>query len=109
MIDEQKFRKMAEAALEQLQRALEKAADTYEFEVDRNEGALTVEFEDPPARFVVSPNAPVRQVWVSARVKSFKLDWDESREAFVLAGDRRDLKQLMAGVIGEQLGEQVAL
>jgi CyaY protein len=108
-MDEQKFRKMAEEALEQLQRALEKAADTYEFEVDRNEGALTVEFEDPPARFVVSPNAPVRQVWVSARVKSFKLDWDEARGAFVLAGDRRDLKQLMAGVIGEQLGEEVVL
>ena len=109
MIDEQKFRKMAEEALEQLQRALEKAADTYEFEVDRNEGALTVEFEDPPARFVVSPNAPVRQIWVSARVKSFKLDWDEARGAFVLAADSRDLKSLMAGVIGEQLGEQVTL
>ena len=50
MIDEQKFRKMAEESLEQLQRALEKAADKYEFEVDRHEGALTVECEDPPAR-----------------------------------------------------------
>jgi CyaY protein len=109
MIDEQRFRKMAEESLGQLQRTLEKAADTYEFEVDRNEGALTVEFEDPPARFVVSPNAPVRQVWVSARVKSFKLDWDEARGAFVLAADQRDLKQLMAGVIGEQLGEEVSL
>src|ERR1700730_1309854 len=103
MLEEQKFRKLSEDALEQLQRALEKAADTYEFEVDRNEGALTVECEDPPARFVVSPNAPVRQIWVSARVKSFKLDWDETRTAFVLAADQRDLKQLMAGVIGEQL------
>src|ERR1700722_3347982 len=109
MMEEQKFRKMAEEALEQLQRALEKATDKYEFEVDRNEGALTVEFEDPPARFVVSPNAPVRQVWVSARVKSFKLDWDEARGAFVLAADQRDLKQLMAGVIGEQIGEEVSL
>lgn len=109
MIDEQKFRKMAEDALDKLQRALEKAADSYEFEVDRNEGALTVEFEDPPARFVVSPNAPVRQVWVSARVKSFKLDWDDTRGAFVLPADQRDLKQLMAAVIGEQLGEAVVL
>ena len=109
MMDEQKFRKLSEDALEQLQRALEKAADTYEFEVDNNQGALTVEFEDPPARFVVSPNAPVRQIWVSARVKSFKLDWDEARGAFVLPADQRDLKSLMAGVIGEQLGEDVAL
>jgi iron donor protein CyaY len=109
MIDEQSFRKHAEAALHQLQRSLEKAADTFEFEVDSKEGALTVEFEDPPARFVVSPNAPVRQIWVSARVKSFKLDWDESRKAFIFPADGRDLKQLMAGVIGEQLEETVTL
>lgn len=109
MMDEQKFRKLAEEALEQLQRVLEKATDKYEFEVDSNAGALTVEFEDPPARFVVSPNAPVRQIWVSARVKSFKLDWDEPRGVFVFPADQRDLKQLMAGVIGEQLGEDVTL
>lgn len=109
MMDEQVFRKHAEEAIEQLQRALEKAADSYGFEVDNNQGALTVEFEDPPARFVVSPNAPVRQIWVSARVKSFKLDWDEGRGAFVLPADQRDLKQLLAGVIGEQLSEDVTL
>ena len=109
MIDEQQFRKLAEDALEQLQRALEKAGDTYDFEVDSNQGALTVEFEDPPARFVVSPNAPVRQIWVSARVKSFKLDWDEKRGAFVFPADQRDLKGLMASVIGEQLGEEIEL
>ncbi|HEY4087244.1 MAG TPA: iron donor protein CyaY [Bryobacteraceae bacterium] len=107
MIDEQVFRKHAEQAIEQLQRALEKAMDRHEFEVDSNQGALTIEFEDPPARFVVSPNAPVRQIWVSARVKSFKLDWDEARNAFVLGG--KDLKELIGGVIGEQLEEEVTL
>jgi CyaY protein len=109
MLDEQEFRKHAEEALSQLQRSLEKAADSYDFEVDRKEGALTVEFEDPPARFVVSPNAPVRQIWVSARVKSFKLDWDEARGAFVFPADQRDLKQLMASVIGEQLEDDIRL
>ncbi len=109
MIDEQIFRKLAEEALDQLRRALENAGDTYGFEVDSNQGALTVEFDDPPARFVVSPNAPVRQIWVSARVKSFKLDWDEVRSAFVLAADHRDLNQLMSDVVGEQLGETVTL
>jgi hypothetical protein len=42
-------------------------------------------------------------------VKSFKLDWDEARGAFVLTGDQRDLKQLMGDVIGEQLGDTVEL
>ena len=64
MMDELEFRNRADQALGSLQRALERASDRYEFEVDGKEGALTIEFDDPPARFVISPNSPVRQVWV---------------------------------------------
>ena len=53
------------------------ASDDAEFEADFNAGALAIEFEDPPAKFVVSPNSPVRQIWVSAHSKSYKLDWDD--------------------------------
>src|SRR5579859_7131929 len=109
MMDEQEFRDRADQALNSLQKALERASDRFEFEVDRKEGALTIEFEDPPARFVVSPNSPVRQIWVSARVKSFKLDWDAARSEFVLPADNRSLLQLIADVTGEQLGETVQL
>jgi iron donor protein CyaY len=109
MMDELEFRDRADQALNSLQKALERASDNFEFEVDRKEGALTIEFEDPPARFVVSPNSPVRQIWVSARVKSFKLDWDSARSEFVLPADNRSLLQLIADVTGEQLGETVQL
>jgi frataxin len=109
MMDEIEFRNRADEALTRLQRALEKASDTHDFEVDRKEGALTIEFDDPPTRFVVSPNTPVRQIWVSARVKSFKLDWLEDRSEFVFAPDGRSLQQLIAGVVSEQLDEPVSL
>jgi iron donor protein CyaY len=109
MMDELEFRDRADHALTRLQRALEHASDNFDFEVDGKEGALTIEFEDPPARFVISPNSPVRQIWVSARVKSFKLDWDAARSEFVFPADGRSLQQLIAGVVGEQLGETVAL
>jgi CyaY protein len=108
MMDEQEFRKQSDSALTSLQRALERASDNHDFEVDRKEGALTIEFEEPPAKFVVSPNAPVRQIWVSARVQSFKLDWLESQGAFVLP-DGRTLRALIADVVGQQLGETVSL
>jgi iron donor protein CyaY len=109
LLDEQQFRMKSDDSLTRLERALEKAAARYEFDVDRHEGALTVEFEDPPARFVVSPNAPVRQIWVSARVQSFKLDWSDAAGDFVLPADGRSLQQLLADVIGQQLGEPVSL
>jgi iron donor protein CyaY len=108
MMDEQEFKRRSDEALTGLQRALERASDRYDFEVDRNQGALTIEFEEPPAKFVVSPNSPVRQIWVSARVQSFKLDWDEPAGLFVLA-DGRTLQELMAEVVGQQLGEAVSL
>jgi len=108
MLDEKEFRTKSDEALISLRRALERASDRHDFEVDSNAGALSIEFEDPPAKFVVSPNSPVRQIWVSARVQSFKLDWNEASAAFLLA-DGRTLHQLIADVVGEQLGEPVSL
>jgi iron donor protein CyaY len=108
MIDENEFRTRSDEALTSLQRALERASDKYDFEVDRNQGALTIEFEDPPAKFVVSPNSPVRQIWVSARVQSFKLDWNEASAAFALP-DGRSLQTLIADVVSEQMGERIVL
>ncbi len=107
-MDAQEFLRKSDDALEALQHALERAADRFGFEVDRNQGALTIEFENPPAKFVVSPNSPVRQIWVSARVQSFKLNWNDTTGSFALS-DGRSLHQLIAELTGEQLGEPVSL
>ncbi len=108
-MDEQDFRLRCDAAMSDLYKALVKAADRHEIEVDENAGALTVEFEDPPAKFVVSPNSPVRQIWVSALTRSFKLDWNAELSAFVLPESGATLKELMGSVIGTQLDETVQL
>lgn len=109
MLDEQQFRGAADAALTSLNRALSDAGDRFGFESDMNSGALTVEFDDPPAKFVVSPNAPVRQIWVSAHSRSFKLDWNPESAAFVLPATGQTLHQLLGAHISEHLGEEVAL
>ncbi len=96
MLSELEFSKLAEDAIESLYRKLADRGDEYDFDVDMNAGALTIEFEDPRERFVVSPNAPVRQIWVSAHVKSYKLDWNGS--AFVL-DDGRTLEELIVDSI----------
>jgi iron donor protein CyaY len=108
-MDEQEFRTRADQALEDLYRRLSAAAERHEFEADFNSGALVIEFEDPPAKFVVSPNAPVSQVWVSAQMKSFKLDWDPARNAFVTPDSGQTLVELVAAVTGQQIGEEVSL
>ena len=109
MLDDSQFRTVSSDALDKLQRALERASEDHDFDVDRNQGALTVEFEDPPAKFVISPNSPVKQIWISARVQSFKLDWNDARAEFVLASDGRGLTRLIADLICDQIGEKISL
>ena len=108
-MDEQEFKNHAEQALDDLYRRLSAAAEDYDFEADFNAGALAIEFETPPGKFVVSPNSPVSQIWVSAHSKSFKLDWDQARNAFVLSGTGQTLAELMGDAVGKQLGEEVSL
>jgi iron donor protein CyaY len=108
-MDEQEFKKHADVALTKLQRALTDASDEYNFESDFNSGALTIEFENAPAKFVVSPNAPVRQIWVSAHAKSYKLDWDEVASSFVLVSTGQTLKELIEERLTRQLGREVNL
>jgi CyaY protein len=84
-LTEQDFRVKSDQALEQVRRALMGLADREGFEIELQDGVLNLLFEEPSeARFVISPNAPVRQIWVSAMARSYKLSWAPELEAFVL-------------------------
>jgi CyaY protein len=88
VLSDQDFRLRADHALEGLQRALLPIADDEGFEVELQNGVLQVVFDEPsPAKFVVSPNAPVRQIWLSAMARSYKLSWSPERSAFELDGE----------------------
>lgn len=87
-LTEQEFRVRADDALDAARRALLPLADREGFEVELQNGVLNVVFEEPSdAKFVVSPNAPVRQIWVSAMARSYKLPWSFEAGAFALEGE----------------------
>src|SRR5215468_2443681 len=101
-LTDQDFRLQADHALEQTQRSLLPLADREDFEVELQNGVLQILFEDPsPAKFVVSPNAPVRQIWVSAMSRSFKLAWSPSSTQFELDGE--SLNTLLSRLVSEFL------
>ena len=111
MMDELEFRRTAESALDALKRHLIECEeeDNAGFEVEEQNGVLNVQFEEPPGKFVISPNSPVRQIWVSAHSKSYKLDWDSVESAFVLQSTGQSLTELIQEAIAKQLGEEVSL
>lgn len=107
-MDEREFQKKCDAALEELKRRMLNAGDEHGFDVEGESGKLEVVFDEPSsAKFVISPNTPVREIWISALSTSFKLGWSEAQNAFVLEKTGEDLFAVMSRVISQQLGEQV--
>ena len=104
MIDEQDFRRAAETALDKLKRHLIQREEDEDagFEVEEQNGVLNVVFEEPPGKFVVTPNTPVRQIWISALSTSFRLDWNADAADFVLSRTGEHLTPLIDRVIQER-------
>ena len=93
-LSEQEFRVKSDEALESARRALLPLADDEGFEIELQNGVLNLVFEEPSEmKFVVSPNAPVRQIWVSAMARSYTLSWAAERNAATLAAARTHLDE----------------
>jgi iron donor protein CyaY len=106
MIDEATFRRESDLALESLKQSLISAEDddgTFEFE--DNNGVMNIIFENGSSKFVITPNTPIRQVWISAQATSYKLDWNEAAQAFALAKTGEDLKTLIQRLLREHLDD----
>ena len=110
IMDEQEFKRRCDTAFESLQRRLQDVGDERGFEVEGGSGKLEVLFEDDDeTRFVISPNTPVRQIWISALTTSFKLSWSDAAGTFVLDKTGETLMQLMGRILTEQLGSPVTV
>jgi len=106
MLDEASFRRESDRALESLKQALIAAEDdSGSFEFEDNNGVMNIIFENGSSKFVVTPNTPVRQVWISAQSTSFKLEWSEAASAFVLPKTGEALIPLMERLLREHLDD----
>jgi CyaY protein len=105
MLDELEFRRAAEDALDSLKQHLyaREEEPNAGFEVEEQSGVLNVVFEKPAGKFVITPNTPVRQIWISALSTSFKLDWDEAMSTFILPRTGEELTPLVDRLIGQHL------
>ena len=88
VVDEFAFRREADAAPELLKKSLIKAEADGDFKFEERNGVLNILFEETGGKFVLTPNTPSRQIWISALSTRFKLDWDGTAKKFVLCTDR---------------------
>ncbi len=109
-MEEHDFQKKCDAAFETLRQRLLDLGDQHDFEVEGGSGKLEIMFDDPDeTRFVISPNSPVRQIWISALATSFKLAWSDAAQAFVLDKTGETLNQVMSRILTQQVGSPVSL
>ena len=105
-LSDAEFQQKSEAAISELEKAFSNLADERDIDVEVSGGVLSITFEEgEPGKFIVSPNSPAGQIWVSARVSSFKFDWSEDANGFVLTGTGEPIKDVMQRLTREQLGD----
>lgn len=99
------FDLLAEAALEQIERALEASGIDADFE-RKDGGVLEVEFQDG-SRMIINRHGAAREVWVAARSGGFHFRWDGRQWR-----DTRDGSELFASLsrlVSAQSGHNVTL
>jgi iron donor protein CyaY len=106
MIDEAIFRRESDLALETLKQSLISAEDDGGgFEFEDNNGVMNIIFENGSSKFVITPNTPIRQIWISAQATSYKLDWNDVTRAFTLPKTGEALKPLTERLLREHLDD----
>ncbi len=106
-LNDVEFQQKSEAAIIELEKRFSHLADARDLDVEVSGGVLSITFEEgEPGKFIVSPNSPAGQIWVSARVSSFKFDWSEDANGFVLASTGEPIQAVMQRLAREQLGDE---
>jgi len=104
-MDESEFATRADAALEALERALERAEIEADFE--RKGGAvLEIEFDDG-SKIIVNRHGAAREIWVAARSGGFHFRWDGAAWRDTRSGE--ELFAALSELVSRQLGRGIRL
>jgi CyaY protein len=80
-MDEKLYRKLVDETYARVDRAFEHV-DPDLAEVTVSQGALTVLFNEK-LKLMLTPQPPVRQLWVAFRDRAWHFDWDAARGAWL--------------------------
>ena len=102
-MNESEFEALAGAALEKIERALEKI--DADFEVKEG-GVLEIEFDDG-SKIIVNRHGAAREIWVAARSGGFHFRWDGA--AWRDTRDGSELFAALSRLVSQQGGQPVRL
>ena len=79
-----------------------------DMDYDRAGDVLTIEFSDGE-RYVVTPNAPVQQLWLSANYSGQRYNWSDESEQWLNDKSATPFTDQLAELLSAKLGEPIEL
>lgn len=106
-MSDQAFQDAAEATLDAVEAALERAADAgLDLEIERQGNVITLTFDDD-SKIVVNSHSAAREIWVAARSGGFHYRLQDGRWIDGRSGD--ELFAALSRVVSQQGGSPVVL
>jgi CyaY protein len=102
-MDETEFEALATAALEKIERALEKTDLDFQLKTG---GVLEIEFDDG-SKIIVNRHGAAREIWVAARSGGFHFRWDGA--AWRDTRDGSELFAALSRLVSQEGGQPVRL
>lgn len=101
---ESEFLALAEATLDSIEAALERASTVTELDVEcsRTGNVLEIEFIDNGSKIIVNSQAPMQEIWVAARSGGFHYKREEER--WIDTRDKSELFAALSRMASEQGG-----
>lgn len=107
-MDESTYRKLVDATLQRIDAAFEDV-DPDLAESAISQGALTITFAGG-LRAIVSPQPPVRQMWLAFRDRGYHFNWDPEGQRWIDdRGEGLDLYRLVRDLTRQTAGVELSL
>jgi CyaY protein len=106
---ESEFLAMAEATLDRIEAALERASGETDLDVEcsRSGNVLQIEFVDNGSKIIVNSQAPMQELWVAAKSGGFH--YKRNGERWINTRDQSELSAALSKIVSEQSGMELVL
>ena len=106
-MDDTEFRARSDECLGKVAKWLEDF-DPDEVDYTIGDGVVTIEFAGG-AKFILSRQSQMKQMWLAAGARAFHYNWDASRDSWLDDKDGHELFPRLAESISEQLGHPIKI
>ncbi len=79
-----------------------------EFDIEKTGDVLTVIFEDD-SKFIITPNSPVNQLWVSANYEGHRFSFDEAKQQWLDEKSGEEFSIYLNLLFSKKLDKAIAL